>query len=189
MDSCKASFWTQTEFDYRLASHRLRLPCCVPGPMLCAVRKPTRIASSGCSRRSGSHREAERQKIGDVCFGRPLRQLGEHMQEICIRFDVARPAREHQAVDHGARLRTGDRVCRLSPCAEGSDVALNHVMPTPRLCRVMNPRIQRSGESLSRVARVVGIIREPPGRRATDLEVCSVSARCHSPSRARARVP
>lgn len=66
---------------------------------------------------------------------------------------------------------------------------MTRVMPTPRLCRVMNPRTQRLGGSLFPVAPVVGIIREPPGRRATDLEVCSVSVQHHSPSHARARVP
>jgi hypothetical protein len=66
---------------------------------------------------------------------------------------------------------------------------MNPVMPTPRLCRVMNPSTQRLGGSLFPAARIVGIIREPPGRQATDLEVCSVSARHRSPWRARARVP
>jgi hypothetical protein len=48
------------------------------------------------------------------------------MQEICIRFDVARPAREHQAIDHCARLRTGNGVTeqpRGSARAEWPDVA------------------------------------------------------------------
>src|ERR1700731_2053403 len=98
MDSSKASYWTQAELHYRPTSQSAVPACCVPGPMLCAVRKPTRIASGGCSSRSASHREVERQEIGDVCFGWPLRQLGEHMQEICVRFDVARAAREHQAI-------------------------------------------------------------------------------------------
>ncbi|WP_454829838.1 IS66 family transposase [Paraburkholderia xenovorans] len=66
---------------------------------------------------------------------------------------------------------------------------MTRVMPTPRLCRVMNPRTRRLRGSLSPVARVVGIIRGPPGRRVTDLEVCSVSARRRSAWCARARVP
>src|SRR5262249_52470102 len=60
---------------------------------------------------------------------------------------------------------------------------MNPVMPTPRLCRVMNRRTQRLGGSLFPGIRVVGIIREPPGRRATDLEACSVSAQRRSPWR------
>ncbi|MGF6836620.1 hypothetical protein QF001_000487 [Paraburkholderia youngii] len=66
---------------------------------------------------------------------------------------------------------------------------MNPVMPTSRLCRVMSPRAQRLGGSLFPVAWSVGIIREPPGRRVTDLVVCSGSARHRSPWRARARVP
>ena len=66
---------------------------------------------------------------------------------------------------------------------------MTSIMPTPRLCRVMNPCTQPLGGSLFPAARIVGIIREPPGRQATDLEVCSMSARHRSPWRARARVP
>ena len=66
---------------------------------------------------------------------------------------------------------------------------MNPVMPTPRLCRVVHARTQRLGGSLFPVTPIVGIIREPPGRRATGREVCSVSAQHRSPWRARARVP
>ena len=37
----------------------------------------------------------------------------EHVLQICIGFDVARSAREHQAVDHCAGLRTGNGVTEL----------------------------------------------------------------------------
>jgi len=77
------------------------------------------------------------------------------------------------------RLRRGKR----------PDVTFADVMPTSRLCRAVNPRTQRLGGSLFPAARIVGIIREPPGRQATDLEVCSVSARDRSPWRVRARAP
>ncbi len=84
-------------------------------------------------------------------------------------------------------LEDGDVPVDNNPVHAAS--GMNHVMPTPRLCRVMNPCTQWMGGSLFPAARIVGIIREPPGRRATDLEVCSVSARHRSPWRARARVP
>lgn len=44
----------------------------------------------------------EWQQIRDVGVGRALRQLGEHMQEIVIRLDVAGTARQHKTTDRGA---------------------------------------------------------------------------------------
>lgn len=91
---------------------------------------------------------------------------------------------------HCAR-RLGADGAPYGPSVHGWSRALTIavVMPTPRLCRVENAQTQPLGGSLFPVAPVVGIIREPPGRPATDLEVCSVSVQHHSPSRVRARVP
>src|SRR6202051_642423 len=52
-------------------------------------------------------RVVERQQVSDVGIGRTLRQFGEHVQQVCVRFDVAGAASQHQAIDHRARLGTG----------------------------------------------------------------------------------
>jgi hypothetical protein len=54
--------------------------------------------------------EVEGQQVGDIGIRRALRQFGQHMHEICVGLDVAGPTREHQAVDHCARFRSGNRV-------------------------------------------------------------------------------
>jgi hypothetical protein len=65
-----------------------------------------------CCLRAMSSGEVERQQIGDVGIWRTLRQFGQDMQEVCIRLDVAGPAREHEAVDHRACLRTINRIAK-----------------------------------------------------------------------------
>ncbi|TFE41549.1 hypothetical protein E2553_33355 [Paraburkholderia dipogonis] len=63
-----------------------------------------------------------------------------------------------------------------APDEERENRVFARVMPTPVLCRVVDPRTQRFGGSPFRLARIVGIIREFPERRRTDMEVCSGSA-------------
>lgn len=41
----------------------------------------------------------ERQQVGDVGIGRTLRQFGEYVQQVCVRFDAASAAAQRQAVD------------------------------------------------------------------------------------------
>lgn len=77
-------------------------------------------------------RVVERQQVADVGVRRSLWQFGQHMQQIRIRFDTAGAAREHQAIDHGTRLCSGDGVTvqpRLSSGTERPDVSLDDVMP------------------------------------------------------------
>ena len=119
-------------------------------------------------------------------------QFTHHPAQPGVRLKAVDASRLDKRVDHRAGVRARWRVREqpsFSSNYEWADRILAAVMPTPRLCRVMNSRTQRLGGSLFPVARIVGIIRESPGRRATDLEVCSVSARHHSPWHARARVP
>lgn len=58
----------------------------------------------GCSERH-SFGEVKRQQVADVSVRCPLWHLGEHMMQIRIGLDVAGPARQHEAIDNGARLR------------------------------------------------------------------------------------
>ncbi|MNL67500.1 hypothetical protein D3C87_1920930 [compost metagenome] len=67
-------------------------------------------------RRGGFRRgEAERQQVADVGVWRSLWQLCEHVEQIGIWLDVTGPARQHQAIDHGACLGAGHGVCE-EPC-------------------------------------------------------------------------
>lgn len=137
-------------------------------------------------------RVVERQQVANVGVRCTLRQLSQYLQQPGVGFNAAGPARQHQTIDHRTRfraIRSRTEEPALATCTEWPYIALDDVMPTPRLCRVMNPRTQRLGGSLFPVIRIFGIIREPPGRRATDLEACSVSAQRRSPWRAQARVP
>lgn len=87
--------------------------------------------------------EVKRLQVRNVGIRCPLRQFGEHVKRVGIRLDVACATREHEAVDRRACLRASDRVTEqpgLAACAERPDVALDNVMPTPRLCRVMHAR-------------------------------------------------
>jgi len=132
-----------------------------------------------------------RQKRGNV-VGPVGRQPGKDVFQIDVGIVAIELRRSNQAHDRGGALsgaqRTGKQPVRPTD-GPGTNLVLEPVMPTSRLCRAVNPRTQRLGGSLFPAARIVGIIREPPGRQATDLEVCSVSARDRSPWRVRARAP
>lgn len=55
-------------------------------------------------------RVIERQQIADVSVRGTLRQFGQHVQQPGVWLDAAGAACQHQAVDHRARLRAGNRV-------------------------------------------------------------------------------
>lgn len=63
----------------------------------------------GCLPR-GAFREVEGQQVGDFGIQCALRQLGQHTHKVCVGLDIAGPTREHQAVDHCARLCSCNRV-------------------------------------------------------------------------------
>jgi hypothetical protein len=104
---------------------------------------PDRGASGvGCSELH-SFGEVKRQQVADVRVRCPLWHFGQHMMQIRVGLDVAGPARQHEAVDHGTRLRARNCVReepRMSRCCKWPDVSFQNVMPTPGLCRVMHAR-------------------------------------------------
>ena len=71
--------------------------------------------------------EVKRQQVSNIGIRCTLWQFGEHVQQVRIRLDITRAAREHQAVDHGAGLRASHCVAeepRLSRGGIWPDVAL-----------------------------------------------------------------
>jgi hypothetical protein len=74
------------------------------------VRVNAPVGSTGVTCCSRELREVEGQQVGDIGIRCTLRQFGEHVHEVCVGFDFAGPTREHQAVDHCARFRSGNRV-------------------------------------------------------------------------------
>jgi hypothetical protein len=74
------------------------------------LRVKAPAGSSGVTRCSCELREVEGQQVADIGAGRTLWQLGEHMQEIGVRLDVAGPSGERRTVDRRARFRAGNGV-------------------------------------------------------------------------------
>ncbi len=63
--------------------------------------------ASGCSI---FRLEVKRQQVRDVGIRPALRQFGQNVAQVTVRFDIAGAAGEHQAIDDRAGTRTGHGV-------------------------------------------------------------------------------
>lgn len=120
-----------------------------PRPGLGKVRRRDSrgaFAASAHARFGLPFRVVERQQVTDVSVRSTLRQFGQHVQQPGVWLNAAGAACQHQAVDHRARLRAGDRVAeqpRFPRSGKRPDVPLDDVVvewQTARLTSIAVPQ-------------------------------------------------